>query len=174
MTECYRVCDTRYPFLWADDSQPPGRWHGPGEGPCHYLSTTPKGAWAEVLRHEGIRDAADVAGIEAASWETEVAAPAVAPVLDPAVLIGDESSYPTCRREARRIRAGGHDSLRAPSAALLSGRAETYGVVGGGQIVAGSVGSETFVFFGPTGGISAMPLAEGRPDPDVLADVRHL
>jgi hypothetical protein len=34
--------------------QPPMRWHGPGEGPVQYLSDTPTGAWAELLRHEEV------------------------------------------------------------------------------------------------------------------------
>jgi hypothetical protein len=107
-------------------------------------------------------------------WEMQVTPPTVAPVLDLAILVGDESSYPACQEEARRIRAAGHNSLRAPSAALLSGQAETYAVAGGAQIVTSAVESETFAFFGPPDGISAMPLAEGHPDPAVLADVRHL
>ena len=48
----FRQADPRYPFLWESPDQPAGRWHGPGEGPAHYFSDTPVGAWAELLRHE--------------------------------------------------------------------------------------------------------------------------
>ena len=55
----FRQTDHRYPFLWESAEQPPGRWHGAGEGPAHYCADTPDGAWAEFLRHEEIGDAAD-------------------------------------------------------------------------------------------------------------------
>jgi hypothetical protein len=50
----YRHADARFPFLWEGASQPPARWHGPGEGPVQYFADTPDGARAEFLRHEGI------------------------------------------------------------------------------------------------------------------------
>ena len=53
-------CDSRFPFLWEGAGQPPARWHGDGEGPVHYLTDTPDGAWAEFLRHEEIRDPQDL------------------------------------------------------------------------------------------------------------------
>ena len=46
-----RRADPRFPFLWESSAQPAGRWHGSGEGPCHYFADTPYGAWAELLRH---------------------------------------------------------------------------------------------------------------------------
>lgn len=171
---CYRVCDRRFPFLWADASQQPGRWHGSGDGPCHYLSTTPKGAWAEVLRHHGIRQSDELFDLELSLWELDVPAPTATPDLDPTVLVGDGTSYPACRAEARRIRAAGHGSLRAPAAALISGAAELFGVLGGAQVVTRTTPSETVAIFGAPDALVGMPLSEGRPDPAVLDDVRHL
>ncbi len=68
----FRHCDTRWPFLWQSANQPPGRWHGDGEGPVQHLSDTPDGAWAEFLRHEEISEAADLAGIERDLWAIDV------------------------------------------------------------------------------------------------------
>ena len=175
MARCYRVCDVRFPFLWADATQPPGRWHASGEGPCHYLSTTAKAAWAEVLRHEEIHGLEDLLDMEGgALWEVQVPVPGAEPGLDREVLAGDLSSYRACQEEAHRLREAGHSSLRAPSAALLLGHAEVYCVVDGAQGATGHLVSESFVFFGPPEQIAGMPLAEGHPDPSVLADVRHL
>src|SRR5881296_916995 len=71
----FRHTDPRFPFLWEDDSQPPGRWHGEGEGPVHYFADTPDGAWAEFLRHEDITDPADVAEVRRAVWAVELGRP---------------------------------------------------------------------------------------------------
>jgi len=68
----FRNADRRWPFLWEDSSQPPARWHGPGEGPAQYLADTPDGAWAEFLRHEEIIDPADVSGVRRHLWAIEL------------------------------------------------------------------------------------------------------
>ena len=83
----FRQCDRRFPFLWEAANQPAARWHADGEGPAQYLADTPSGAWAEFLRHEGITNEADLAGVERALWAVEV------PV--DAILFG----VPTCPRK---------------------------------------------------------------------------
>ena len=171
---CYRACDRRFPFFWSDDSQEPGRWHGEGDGPCHYLATTADGAWAEVLRHREVRELDELLDLELSIWELEVPVPTAQPQLDLGHLTGDASSYPACRDEARRIRAAGHESLRAPAAALVSGVAELSGVIGGEQVVVGSARNETYVFFGSPDRLVGAPIAEGHPNPVVLEDVRYL
>ena len=89
----FRHADPRFPFLWESDGQPPGRWHGEGEGPAHYFADTPSGAWAEFLRHEEIREAADLAGVRRALWTVELPAPpAEAASLPVAVLTGNPST----------------------------------------------------------------------------------
>ncbi len=76
----FRQCDARCPFLWEGAAQPEGRWHAAGEGPAHYFADTPDGAWADFLRHEEIRDAADLATIRRAIWAVDIGdAPAGAP-----------------------------------------------------------------------------------------------
>lgn len=169
----YRTCDVRWPFLWVDAGQPDARWHGSGEGPCHYLATSAKGAWAEVLRHREIDEVNDLLNLELVIWEVEASIPAARPKLPEATMTGDETTYPSCQREARRLRSAGATGLVAPSAALKSGEAEIYGVGPGGQTIVGHVTSEVVVIFGQPDGLRGMPLAEGHPDPSWLGDVRH-
>ena len=57
----YRQTDRRWPALWTgagDRVQASARWHARGEGDEHlaqYLSLHPLGAWAELVRYQGIR-----------------------------------------------------------------------------------------------------------------------
>lgn len=169
----YRVCDRRFPFLWAMPAQPAARWHEAGAGPCHYLGSAPKVAWAEVLRHEEIHDADDLADLDCAVWAIGVTPPDATPTLPDQVLSGDMTSYPACRREARRLRAAGHRGLRAPSAAVLSGQVEVFGVDATGGHVVGVVPAEVFVVW-ETPGLHGMPIGHGTADPAVLGDVRFM
>jgi RES domain-containing protein len=170
---CYRACDRRYPFLWASADQPPGRWHDSGEGPCHYLATTAKGAWAEILRHEEITELEDLLDLELSLWDVETPQPTEIPRLDHDTLTGDKTSYPACRAEARRLRANAAIGLRTPSAAALSGQAERYTVDTSGSYSVGTMPTETLVLFGLPSDLVGMPLAEGHPEPTILDDVRH-
>lgn len=114
------------PFLWETDDQPPGRWHGPGEGPAHDLADTPAGAWAEFLRHEGITRPEELRGIDRAIWAVEVPSDLVEPELPLEILVGGLESYDACRGEGRRLRRGGAEAMRAPSAALVPGAAHSF------------------------------------------------
>jgi hypothetical protein len=172
----FRHCDPRFPFLWTSERQPAARWHGDGDGPANYFADTPTGAWAEFLRHEGITDAADLAGVRRSLWavelpETDWAAPALAE----ATLHGDESSYPACRREAARLRAQGAERIEAHGAALLPGAAHGWnaGAVGHRPSVTPRDG-RVWVVYGvqPLTGWAAVH--SGSPPPEVLPLVRHL
>ena len=68
----FRHADSRFPFLWETADQPAARWHDSGEGPVHYFSETPDGAWSEFLRHEEIVDPADLAGIDRSLWSIDL------------------------------------------------------------------------------------------------------
>lgn len=153
--------------------QPAARWHGVGEGPCHYLATSAKGAWAEVLRHEEIDQTDDLVDLQRSLWEVEAPMPQAVPQLPYSDLTGDRSTWPACQGEARRLRAVGYASLKAPSAALLSGRAELHGVDVNGVVISGDIPSETVVHFGMPSRLVGMAQAEGHPDPTILGDVRH-
>jgi RES domain len=127
MATGYRHCDPRFPFLWQSGGQPAARWHGAGEGPANHFADTPSGAWAEFLRHEGITDEADLAGVRRSLWAVdvpdEVIANAAQPKLSQATLTGDEKSHLACQNAARRLRASGATALRVRGAALLPGQA---------------------------------------------------
>jgi RES domain-containing protein len=56
----YRQIDPAFPPLWYGAGkktlrQESGRWHREGRGVAQYLSMSPHGAWAELIRYEGIR-----------------------------------------------------------------------------------------------------------------------
>jgi len=170
----YRHVDPRFPFLWEEPEQPAGRWHRDGEGPTHYLADTPDGAWAELLRHEEIRDPEDLETLRRALWSVEVGdMPSIRPDLPDAALLGGPGSWPRCQKEAERLRASGARGLLAPSAALRPAGASGWRVEGGlrpgpdrdGRVV---------VLFGPRPDLVGwQATAEGRPGEHVLERVRH-
>jgi hypothetical protein len=172
----FRHADARFPFLWESAEQPPGRWHGEGEGPVQYLASTPDGAWAEFLRHEGITRQSELVNVRRALWAIE--APddlrAAAPRLTDKALTGGIDTYEQCRKEARRLRNNGAAALRAPSAALISGGAAGWKVEAGlrrGPERDGIV----FAVFGPRPDFTGwMAAYEGRPGSDLLGRVQYL
>ena len=171
----FRHCDPRYPFLWQTDDQPAARWHGTGDGPANCFADTPDGAWAEFLRHEGITDADDLAGVRRSLWVVELPeADYAEPALPEASLFGDASSYPDCQAEARRLRAAGAERLGVRGAALLPGGAggwqgETFpmahGVARDGLV---------WVLFGAISATGWLAVAAGSPPARVLPWVRPL
>ncbi|MFO1540221.1 MAG: RES family NAD+ phosphorylase [Chloroflexota bacterium] len=171
----YRHADRRFPFAWETAEQSAGRWHAVGDGPVHYLAETPDGAWAELLRHEEIRDPADIAGLVRALWVVETPdLPLAAPALPDATCTGGAGSWPACQAEAARQRATGAAGLVAPSAALQPGTPSGFRVAEG--LRPGPVRPErVFVLFGPRPELVAWcACAEGRPRTDLLARVRPL
>jgi len=170
----FRHADPRFPFLWETANQPAARWHGDGEGPVHYLSDTPDGAWAEFIRHEEIKDGEDVATIRRALWAIEVEnLPSEQPELPERVLTGDRETHGSCRVEARRWRERGTVGLVAPSAALVKGGAGGWRVDGGLQPAPPRTG-KVFILFGRRPDLVGWPSTiAGRPSEDLLARVRH-
>jgi hypothetical protein len=172
----YRHADPRFPFLWEDAHQPPGRWHGEGEGPAHYLADTPNGAWAEFLRHEGLTDEAELENVRRALWAVEVPDDIAAPAPDLPVptLTGGTGTYPACRAEARRLRSAGAAAMRAPSAALRPGGASGWTVDAGLRRAAARDGA-VIVLFGPRPDLVGWPATlAGRPPTTLLSQVRPL
>ena len=171
----FRHADPRYPFLWESRSQPGGRWHAQGEGPAHYFSDTPDGAWAEFLRHEEITAPEDLSGIRRALWAVDVGdEPLARPAIPLEIITGGPRTYARCQSEARRLRTQGADAITAPSAALLPGAAGGWRVDGGlrpgtrrdGRVV---------VLYGSRPDLTGWATTvAGRPGNELLPRVRHL
>lgn len=171
----YRHADPRYPFLWESAGQPAARWHDEGEGPAHYLASTPDAAWAELLRHEEITDAADLETIQRAMWAVEVPHAMLPEVRLPLrTLRGGARTYAACRREARRLRSVGAPGIRARSAAVISTTGSGHRVDDG--LRAGPRrDEEVIVLFGRRPDLVGWAAcAVGRPRPDLLRRVRHI
>jgi hypothetical protein len=172
----YRHCDARFPFLWSSANQPAARWHGANQGPVNYFADTPVGAWAEFLRHEGIRDAKDLEGVQRALWAVELPDGGYAtPSLPAHVLRGNISTYAACQSEARRLRALGNDKLESTSAALIGGGAR--GWVSNPHINPAPTARDgkVWVLFGARSDLVAWPLVEsGAPPERILPLIHHL
>ena len=169
----FRHVDPRYPFLWVGPAQPEGRWNRDGRGPTHYLADTPDGAWAEFLRHEEIRDPADLPGIRREIWAVEIGdLPTTLPSLEVATMTGGRASYAACQEAADDIRSSGEVGFLAPSAALQPGGAHGYrvdGVLQPGPQRNGLV----VVLFGPRPDLNGWQAALGWPDAALLPAVNH-
>lgn len=174
----FRHCDPRFPFLWQTAEQPAARWHGAGEGPANYFADTPHGAWAEFLRHEGITDAADLAGVRRALWAVELPpvqeAEIAQPALPPESLLGGEDSYPACQAAARAARAEGLRWLLAPAAALWPGEARGWRAPAGLQRETAAVDGLVWVHFGACSLLGWPVVEAGTPPAAVLKMVRPL
>lgn len=171
----FRHCDPRFAFLWQSPLQPAARWHGVGEGPANCFADTPAGAWAEFLRHEGITDEVDLAGVQRSLWAVELPdAGYASPTLPEAKLFGDEGSYPACQAEARRLRATGAERLEVRGAALLPGQARGWTAAAGVAAAPAPRDGMVMVLFG-TCTCTGWPAVDGgRPPAAVLPLVRHL
>ena len=170
----FRHTDPRYPFLWENRKQTAGRWHAMGDGPAHYFSDTPDGAWAEFLRHEEITEPEDLNGIRRALWAIDLGdEPTTRPALPLEVSTGAPGTYRDCQSEARRLRALGVTAMTAPAAALLPGAARGWQVDGGlrpGPARDGWV----YVLYGSRPDLVGWAATvAGRPGSELLSRVRH-
>lgn len=174
----FRNCDPAYAFLWEGSAQPPARWHSDGQGPAHYLADTPAGAWAELIRHEGITDADDLADVRRALWTIDVAEDdvtgAVRVRLARSVTTGGTDSYGRCRAHADRLRDAGATAILAPSAALA--RAAAGGCrTDHGLKPASAADGRVLVLFGPRPDLVGwIVVSGGAPPLDLITFVCHL
>ena len=170
----FRQVDQRFPFLWESAAQPAGRWHGEGEGPAHYFSDTPDGAWAELLRHEEITDPADLPTIARAMWAVDIGEAAPTPVgLADATLLGGPDTWPRCQEHARDLRAAGAARIAAPTAALEAGAAHGWRVADGQRPAPPRDGRVIVVFGAPAPFVGWRVVDRGSPPADLLPHVRH-
>ena len=170
----FRHCDPRFPFLWQEASQPAARWHADGEGPANYFADTPVGAWAEFLRHEGITDPADLAGVRRSLWAAAVPEDGYATTsLPDRTLFGDQSTYPACQAEAARLRAGGAERIEVRGAAVLPGRAAGWTANPTLATARSPRDGLVWVLFGPSDVAGWIAVDGGAPPALVLPLVRH-
>ncbi len=124
-SHAYRYSNYDSPF-WARHSSEPMRWHVPEDGPTQYLSLSSDGAWAELIRSEGLTSEDEVAKVLMTLWEAHIKHIAIVNYSDfaaadscgfpPEALIDDD--YTRCQREGRRLRNEDYQGVLAPSAAL--------------------------------------------------------
>jgi hypothetical protein len=169
----FRSTDVDAPFLWESSAQPPARWHGPGEGPAQYFSSTPEAAWAEFLRRQEIRDPADLAGIERVLWTVDVAEPEPAsdPDLPRARLMA--TSYRACQAEAARLRSAGATRIVAPSAAVDAATPSGWRVEAGLRRGVRRTESTIVLYGSRPNLIGWRACAPGAPGTEVLTRVRY-
>jgi RES domain-containing protein len=121
----YRWADYDTP-LWVRPNSSAQRWNGTREVPAQYLSLSPEGAWAELIRCEDLTSPAEVRLVRMPMWvlsvhETRIADYATFEKAEAAgfpreALVDDD--HERCRAEAARLRERGFRGVLAPSAAL--------------------------------------------------------
>jgi RES domain-containing protein len=168
----FRYSSYDVPF-WARANTTDERWHCAGDGPTQYLSATPDGAWAELIRNENLRSETDLALVAMPLWQARIAQARVADYrdfetaeragFDPESLIHDNQDK--CQIEGRRLRGAGFAGVLYPSSALP--------------------GEQNLALFGPrillpwgasqqlASGVRATKLTVGAPPRDLLPRVRH-
>lgn len=169
----FRYSSYDVPF-WVRPNTTDERWHEAGDGATQYLSATPDGAWAELIRNENLRSEADLSLVQIALWQAQIEQAQVADYrdfetaekagLDLEILVSDDQR--ACRAEGKRLRESGFAGVIYPSAALP--------------------GEQNLVLFGPrillpwgasrrlASGIPANKLTVGAPPADLLPRVRHV
>lgn len=169
----FRYSSYDVPF-WARANTTDERWHRAGDGATQYLSATPDGSWAELIRNENLRSQADLALVAMPLWQARVEQAQIADYgdfesteqagFDPEALIHDDQSK--CQAEGLRLRAAGFAGVMYPSSALP--------------------GEQNLALFGPrillpwgaarrlASGVPASQLTVGAPPKDILPRVRHV
>lgn len=121
----FRYCSYDVPF-WVRPNTRPGRWHVVGDGPTQYWSLTPEGAWAELIRCEGLTTEAELDDVRIAIWVCRLSSMGIADLhepelqdrynLTPTDLTAD--AWGACQRAGAQLRADKVRGVLAPSAAL--------------------------------------------------------
>ncbi|HMJ00705.1 MAG TPA: RES family NAD+ phosphorylase [Gaiellaceae bacterium] len=168
----FRYANYDTPF-WARNNRSSGRWHMVGDGATQYLSLDPDAAWADLVRAENLRAAADLDLVRMKIWAVTLTQEnivdystfelAEAAGFPPDALVDDDRSR--CQAEGHRLREEGHAGVISPSAALP------------GALNITLFGRRVRARWGvPTKLASAIPcciVAVGGPPPDLVDRVRY-
>lgn len=120
----WRYSNYDTPF-WAGNNTRDGRWNTAGEAAVQYLAMEPNGAWAELIRAEGLRSEDEVETVRIPIWVAAVNEVVVdystfekaeAAGFAPDALVDDD--WIRCQDEGRRLRELGYGGVITPSAAL--------------------------------------------------------
>lgn len=162
--------------LWVRPNSTAQRWNRTREAATQYLSLSPEGAWAELIRAEELTSAATVRLVRMPMWvlrvhETHLAdydtfEKAEAAGFPPEALVDDD--HERCRAEAARLREHGFRGVLAPSAALPGGVNLT--LFGPRLAVEWDCADDGRL----SSFIRAKQLAVGHPPDDLLSRVRQL
>lgn len=169
----FRYSSYDVPF-WVRTNTTDERWHNAGDGATQYLSATPEGAWAELIRNENLRSEADLSLVAMPLWRAQIDQGRIADYhdfetaeragFDPESLIDDDQG--ACQKEGRRLRVAGFAGVIYPSSALP-----------GEQNIA-LFGSRILLPWGAArrlaSGIPASQLTVGSPPVAILPRVRHV
>lgn len=128
---CYRQVDPQWAPLYHAAGEPvpsqgDARWHRQGEGYAQYMALEPLGAWAELVRYEGIRGNGRADQYRRKLWLMFVREHDIADLstfdhydacgLDPRIAVGP---HPDAQNLADELRAAGFRGVLSPSAALV-------------------------------------------------------
>lgn len=169
----FRYSNYDTPF-WVRPNTEPGRWHLPGDGPTQYLCSTVEGAWAELIRAEGLSSEAEVALVRMPIWVTEVNLQKIADygTFEKAEEAGFpfdalvEEHYGRCQAEGKRLRDAGYQGVLAPSAALT----DALNLTLFGPRIASSWGTKALL----SSSIPATKIAVGSPPEGIVDRVRQV
>jgi RES domain-containing protein len=168
----FRYSNYDSPF-WSRNNRSAGRWNLAGRHATQYLSLDPDAAWAELVRHEGLRTEDEIALVRMPIWAVTVNQSNLADYsrfelaedagLDPQALIDDD--WTRCQEEAERLRTLDYAGVVAPSAALPGG----VNITLFGRRVRTSWGHPTQL----ASAVPACVVAVGSPAPGLASRVRH-
>jgi hypothetical protein len=112
--------------LWTRPNTSALRWNRAGQAPTQYMSLSPEGSWAELIRAERLRSVEELRLVSMPMWVLRVRDTNLADYstfekaqdaeLSPQALVAED--YALCEAEADRLRAAGFRGVLAPSAAL--------------------------------------------------------
>ncbi|HUN79421.1 MAG TPA: RES family NAD+ phosphorylase [Solirubrobacteraceae bacterium] len=112
--------------LWTRPNTSPLRWNRAHQDATQYLSVTPEGSWAELIRSERLRTPEELRLVSMPLWVLRIRETNLADYstferaqdagFPPEALVGED--YERCEAEAERLRDNGFRGVLAPSAAL--------------------------------------------------------